>query len=182
MPDAVQSFAQQWLHDFGDKLFGYALTRVGRDAALAEDLVQETLLAGLRGYDRFDHKSSVDTWLISILRRKIIDHYRSKGRRGKEFELDDYFSEHGSIKHLGDWKFQADQLLESREFLDAVQDCIGNLSLPLSEAFSLSVMDELETEEICKILDISPTNLSVRLHRARIAVRRCLEIKWFEKE
>lgn len=182
MPEAAQSFAQLWLQDYGDKLYGFALTRVGHNQALAEDLVQETLLAGLRGYAGFDHQSSVDTWLVSILRRKIIDHYRKTGRRGKEFEIGDYFTDTGSIKHLGDWKFQADQLVENQEFLQAVQGCIGNLSDPLAEAFSLSVIDDLETEETCKILGISPTNLSVRLHRARLAVRRCLEIKWFGDE
>ena len=181
MPEAAQSYAQLWLQEFGDKLYRYALTRVGHDQALAEDLVQDTLLAGIRGFARFDQKSSVETWLISILRRKIVDHYRKTGRRGKEFEIGDYFTDTGSIKHLGDWKFQADQLLENREFLEAVRGCMENLSQPLSEAFSLSVLDELETEEACRILGISPTNLSVRLHRARLAVRRCLEIKWFGK-
>ena len=136
MPDTAQSFAQQWLQDHGDKLYGYALVRVGGDQALAEDLVQETLLAGLRGYQQFDHQASVGTWLVSILRRKIVDHYRKQGRRGKEFDIDDYFTDKGSIKHLGDWKFQAEQLLENREFLDAVRGCIGNLSEPLAEAFS----------------------------------------------
>ena len=180
MPDTAQSFAQLWLRDYGDKLYAYALSRVGGDTALAEDLVQETLLAGLKGFANFAEQATVETWLFSILRRKIIDHYRQQGRRGKEFTYEDYFSEHGSIKHLGDWRFDAEQLLENREFLEAVHGCVQNLSEPLAEAFAASVIDGLDTEQICKRLEITPTNLSVRLHRARLAVRRCLEIKWFE--
>lgn len=181
MPDTAQSFAQLWLRDYGDKLYAFALRRVGGDSGLAEDLVQETLLAGLKGYANFAEQSAVETWLFSILRRKIIDYYRKKGRRGKEFTYEDYFSEHGSIKHLGDWRYDAEQLLQNREFLEAVNGCLQNLSEPLAEAFSASVMDGLDTEEACRRLEITPTNLSVRLHRARLAVRRCLEIKWFEE-
>ena len=177
--ETAQSFAQLWLRDYGDKLYRYALGRVGGNSALAEDLVQETLLAGLKAYNRFEHQATVETWLIGILRRKIVDHYRRQGRRGKEFAIEDYFSEHGSIKHLENWKFDSEELLENREFLEAVQGCLKNLSGPLAEAFSASVLDELDTDEACKLLGVTPTNLSVRLHRARLAMRRCLEIKWF---
>ena len=181
MPDTVQSAAQLWLREYGDKLYAFALSRIGGDSALAEDLVQETLLAGIKGFDKFSHQSTVETWLFSILRRKIVDQYRKQGRRGKEFEYEDYFSEHGSIKNLGDWRFEAEQLLANQEFLNAVKGCVQNLSPPLADAFQASVIDQLDTEEACSLLEISPTNLSVRLHRARLAVRRCLEIKWFEE-
>ena len=180
MPDTAQSTGHLWLQNYGDKLYAFALARVGGDAALAEDLVQETLLAGLKGFDSFSQQSSVETWLFSILRRKIVDHYRKQGRRGKEFAYDDFFSDHGSIKNLSDWRFDAEQLLADKEFIDTVKGCMSQLSTPLKEAFQASVIDELETEEACRLLGISSTNLSVRLHRARLAVRRCLEIKWFE--
>ena len=181
MPETAKMFAQRWLQDHGDRLYGYALGRVGGDVGLAEDLVQETLLAGLRGYDQFENQSTEETWLFGILRKKIIDHYRKQGRRSKEFPLDEFFSEKGSIKHLGDWKFEADRLLENRDFLATVKDCMKTLNPQLAEAFSARVLDDLSTEETCKLLDITPTNLSVRLHRARLSLRRCLEIKWFER-
>lgn len=182
MPEAAQTFAHQWLESYGDKLYSYALARVGWNAGLAEDLVQETLLAGLHGYERFSHKSSVETWLFGILRRKVVDHYRRSGRKTAEVSLEDFFSSSGSVKHLGAWRFNADQLLESREFLETLDSCMSKLNPKLRESFALSVVDELPAEEVCKILEISPTNLSVRLHRARLALRRCLEINWFEGE
>ncbi len=182
MSETAQTFAHRWLQDYGDKLYCYALGRVGGNAALAEDLVQDTLLAGIRGYAQFENKSTVETWLTGILRRKIVDHYRNQERRGKEYPLDEFFSKSGKVKHLRNWKFEAERLLENREFLAVVKGCLQSLNTPLSEAFSLSVIDGLNTEETCKLLGITPTNLSVRLHRARLALRRCLEIKWFGGE
>ena len=182
MPEAAKAFAQRWLVEYGDRLYSYALGRVGGDTALAEDLVQETLLAGLRGYEHFEMQSAVETWLIGILKRKIADHYRNQARRSPEFSLDEFFTDKGSIKHLSDWSFEADRLLENREFLAAVQGCMRSLNPQLAEAFVARVIDGLSSQEACKLLGITPTNLSVRLHRARLALRRCLEIKWFEGE
>jgi len=180
--ETAQTYAHRWLQDYGDKLYHYALARVGGNAALAEDLLQETLLAGMKGYSQFENKSTVETWLTGILRRKIVDFYRQQGRRGREYPIEELFFETGSIKHLENWNFEADQLLENQEFLAAVKSCLQSLNTPLSEAFSLSVVDGLDTKETCKILGITPTNLSVRLHRARMGLRRCLEIKWFGGE
>lgn len=182
MTAAARTTAHQWLAEFGDKLYAYALRRLGGDAALAEDLVQETLLAGLRGYDSFEQKSTVDTWLIGILRRKIVDHFRRAGRRNKEIPLETFFSSHGHIKDVGRWGNDPAELLENREFLDTLDECLRDLSPTLAEAFVACVMDGLDTDQACSVLDITSTNLSVRLHRARLSLRRCLELKWFRED
>jgi len=177
--EATRTFAGQWLEAYGDKLYAFALARVGGDTALAEDLLQETLLAGMRGYKAFRHKASVETWLIGILRRKIVDHHRQRNRRNKEVPLDMFFSTRGHIKDVSAWGYDASQVLEDKEFMETLDACLQDLGAPLAEAFYACAVDELSTEQACSLLGITPTNLSVRLHRARLALRRCLEMKWF---
>ncbi|MEM6330673.1 MAG: sigma-70 family RNA polymerase sigma factor [Planctomycetota bacterium] len=173
--------AAAWLDRYGDKLYAYALARVGGDAPAAEDLVQETLLAGIKAYPRFEGKSAVDTWLISILRRKIIDRFRRLGREPREERPEDsVFDERGSLIDVADWGPDAAARIESKEFFDVLDGCLAELSPPLAEAFTLCVMDGISTEQACSILGVTPTNLSVRLHRARVTLRKLLQSRWFE--
>jgi RNA polymerase sigma-70 factor (ECF subfamily) len=171
--------AQSWLADYGDNLFAYALPRVGGNRAVAEDLVQETLLAGIQGFSAFQADSSVETWLTSILRRKVVDHYRRSGRSQEVPSDDVFFSSAGTIQGVGDWGGDPALLAENREFRGVLQSCLAALNAPLAEAFVAVVMDGLETEAACKLFKVTPTNLSVRLHRARLGLRRCLEKKWY---
>lgn len=182
MNEALRTVAEQWLEAYGDKLYAFALARVGRDATVAEDLLQETLLAGMRGYDAFERKASVETWLFGILRRKIVDHHRRRNRRRKEVSLDTFFSGQGHIKDVGAWGSSASRVLEEKEFMETLEACLQQLSTPLAEAFYTCAVDELSTEQACSLLEITPTNLSVRLHRARLALRQCLEINWFRSK
>lgn len=184
--DDCRHEALTWLEDFGDDLYSYARARVGHQAT-AEDLVQETLLAALTTYDQFRHDASTKTWLFGILRRKVIDHYRRQARQRRTRDGLPNSSPGAVDSNCGpfsmhDWRPQADEQFESQEFRQAFDDCFGKLSPLLGEAFVLRVMDELETSEVCKILGVTSNNLMVRLHRARIALRDCLEKNWFQKE
>lgn len=172
-------FAQVWLEQHGNRLFAYAVARVGGDAALAEDLVQETLLAGIRGYDRFQGNSSVETWLTGILRRKIMDHYRASYRAGANLAVDAYSGILDDVVEARPWSSDAAQVYQNREFREVFDRCLANLSPPLAEAFIATIMDGLDTHQACNVLDITPTNLSVRVHRARLALRNCLQHRWF---
>lgn len=176
---ARQHFAVQWLSQHGDRLYAYALARVGGDAGVAEDLVQETLLAAIKAYPTFKGNSSVATWLLGILRRKVVDRYRREGRNRESAVDEAFFDKHGSIQNVGSWAGDAEQLCQSREFMRVFEECLAELNPPLAEAFVLSVMDGLSTEEACSVLGITPTNLSVRLHRARLALRERLQARWF---
>lgn len=176
-----------WVENYGDVLYRYALVRVGRHET-AEDLVQETLLAALEARGRFDGRSSEQTWLIGILSHKIVDYFRKNSRRDTA-ELDEQqdaprhpgFDQHGSwIAEVGRWPREPTQALESREFWSLFEDCLSKLDPALLAVFSLRELDQLSTEEICKTLELSPTNLRVRLYRARAALRSCLEANWFE--
>jgi RNA polymerase sigma-70 factor (ECF subfamily) len=178
-----------WVSQHGDALFSYALLR-GRRREVAEDLVQETLLAALRAREGFSGRSSERTWLIGILRHKIIDHVRGAARARATGEAD--LAEEtlkGSFDGSGVWKIKLArwscdpaELFENEEFWDMFHKCVHELPPRLDDAYSLRELEGLEMKEICEILGISASNLAVRLHRARLHLRQCLEARWFTAE
>ena len=183
---------QQWVERYGDYLFNYAVVRVN-DTGKAEDLVQETFLAALKARDRFRGDSTERTWLTSILKRKIIDTYRKK-YSSKEtafgeheetvFDGDFYRSEEPFRGHWLEGRgpnshsFLPDGELEQQELMKFINLCIENLQPQLAAAFIMRMIDEEDSDTICKELGITPSNLWVMLHRARLRMRECLEKKW----
>ncbi len=173
-----------FVDDHGDALFRYALQRV-HDQTMAEDLVQETFLAAIQARESFRRESSVRTWLISILRHKILDHFR-KERGGVQLDTSDHlidrcFDQRGSWVHRpGKWSVDPASLLEEEDFWVVFKTCQDALPAQIRTAFSLRVMSEMKAEVVCKELQIAPTNLHVMLHRARARLRACLEANWFQ--
>ena len=182
--DTIQNIdTSKWLDDYGDLMYSYAYTRVN-DADLAKDLVQETLIGGLKGLDNFEGKSSVKTWLFSILKRKIIDFYRQKETR-KTKPLSAFFREKGRVGH---WVPEAapkgkfadfEEDIENKELQDAINNCIGLLPEKWQGVVRDKLVEENDTEEVCKEYEISSSNLWVIIHRAKVQLRDCLEKKWF---
>ena len=177
----------KWLAEYGDFLFSYALSRV-RDVQAAEDLVQETLLSAIRGIGSFENQSTHSTWLIDILRNKLVDYYRSKCRDqslGVEHDASEHlhpFSKSGNWTHgVSTWT-DPSSLMTQEEFQEVMQGCIGELPDLCRQAFEFRVMDELDPDETCRLLGVSATNLAARLYRARIAIRECLSLRWFTPE
>lgn len=179
----------------GDYLFRYALARL-RDPARAEDVVQETFLAALKGGKQFEGRSAEKSWLVGILKNKIYDHFRKASRETAFTDLDFYADEEsdrfvadglmkdGWIHELGplEWSTEPGATLDSEEFWRTYKDCNGKLPKNVATVFNLREVDGVESKEICAILNISEGNLWVMLHRARMALRRCLETNWFGKE
>ena len=173
----------RWVDDHGDCLYRYALVRV-RTPEVAEDLVQETLLVAVRSKDNFAGRSSERSWLVGILKNKIIDYYRKLGRETSftdlEFLEDEYshkFVEQGFWNHhLGphEWRPEADEVMHKGEFWQTMRDCLSKLPQRVADVFMLGEMDNMPSKEICKTLSISESNLWVMLHRARMALRECL--------
>jgi RNA polymerase sigma-70 factor (ECF subfamily) len=171
-----------WLEEHGNYLFRYALTRV-RNREQAEDLVQETLLAGMRAISRFSGKSSIRTWLTSILKHKIIDYFRKSSRETKmdasedfDFVVDREFNSNGQwVSGPPLWKTDPSQAIERAEFWEAYSNCLKELPPNHAKAFVLREIDGESSDEICKVLHITPSNLWVMLHRARMTLRGCLE-------
>jgi len=176
-----------WVDQYGDAMFRFAMLRV-KDDHLAEDLVQETFLAALKAIDNFKGTSSLRTWLIGILKRKIIDHFRKNVIEIPEADLtlwdeeDDreYFDKTGHWKRsLTDWKESPEKLVENGEFWGTFQSCLATLPEAHRRAFTLREFDGYKNDEICKILSITPSNMWVIIHRARAKLRKCLDSNWF---
>lgn len=176
-----------WVNAHGDILFRYALARVGK-RDVAEDLVQDAFLAALSSSKEFEGRSKVQTWLIGILRHKILDHLRKASRRREsDARIREAESSSGSeFFHNGHWRTPVKNWsppssgsLEAAEFWQVLDDCQEKLPHKLESAFRMRDVEELSSDEICELLEISPGNLNVRLHRARLLLRDCLERRWF---
>jgi RNA polymerase sigma-70 factor (ECF subfamily) len=182
---------QSWVDEFGDYLYTIAFVRL-RDQTAAEDAVQETFLAALKAKGRFEGRSTVKTWLVSILKSKIIDILRKRFRDAQvtreeevpDDQLDGFNHDGEWIGHWApgwrpvEWADDPHSLLEKKEFWDALGVCIAALPPRMGTVFVLYEVDGLTTEEICKELSISASNLWVLLHRARHQLRLCLENRW----
>ncbi len=191
---APLSDPERWVDEHGDYLFKYALSRL-RDPAKAEDMVQETFLAALKGSSKFAGRSAEKSWLIGILKNKICDYYRKAGHETSFTDLEFYKDEEsdhfvpdgpfkdGWIHELGpvEWSSPGASL-DSEVFWKTFQDCSNKLPKNVSTVFTLREVDGIESKDICALLNISENNLWVMLHRARMALRRCLETNWFGKQ
>ena len=162
-----------------------------RDEALAEDVVQETLLAALSG-SGFSGKSSLRTWLTGILKHKIVDAIRRKQREptvasafgdiDSEIDIEDL---DGLFQGNGAWDTKPaewgdpDAALSRQQFFEVMNLCLEKLPPNTARVFVMREVMELETDEICKELTITANNLWVILYRARMSLRECLERNWF---
>jgi RNA polymerase sigma-70 factor (ECF subfamily) len=178
----------EWVDRYGDYLFRYAMLRL-RDRSVAEDLVQETFLAGIKDRKSFSGNSSESTWLVGILKHKIADHFRHQAREAP-LEEGDLREQPDSSPFDGsghwangptDWGGNPADLYREKKFLDQLTKCLSGLSPNHANAFTLREIEGADTGEICKVLNVTETNLWVILHRARMLLRRCLETNWFER-
>lgn len=172
------------LEDHGDALYAYARTRLENDDDI-QDCIQETLLAAIKNAETFAGRSSERTWLIGILKFKIIDLYRARAREVRNVETDDadYFGEdrHWQTERAPQaWEKSPLETLEDDELREHLYTCIQNLPAPMRAAVILREFDAAATAEICKQLAITATNLNVILYRARMHLRACLEAAGFK--
>ena len=178
----------RWLREHGDILYRFALGRV-RDPTVAEDMVQETFLAGLKGADGFSGRSAERTWLVGILKHKIIDHFRKNKREvlyGDDWrgttDTETYLDRRGHWKTgQSEWITQPEKAFERKEFWNVLNSCVSQLNDNQRAVFVQRELEDRNAEEICDALDISSSNLWVLLHRARLQLRRCLEPNWLQR-
>ncbi len=177
---------EKWIDLYADYLYHYTITRVD-DSDFAKDLVQETFLSALKGKGSFRGEASERTWLVSILKRKIIDHYRKiNSVKGKREVRTDFYSDGDKKGNWleeavpGEWGNEGAKNIENKELKNALDHCIHNLPEKYRMVFLLKTVQHYETEEICNELDISSSNLWVIIHRARLQLRKCLEENWFK--
>ena len=177
----------EWLETYGDYLYSYALSRIS-SSEQAQDLVQETLLAAFRTHKNFSGKSTVKTWLTTILRSKIVDFFRSRSQSlevsweglTSPFEKEGPMKGHWIESKVPDvWNADAIAKIESDEFHVILSMCLDILPVNWRSVVSLKLLEEMKTDQICKELGINPSNLWVIVHRAKVKLRDCLEKNWF---
>ena len=163
-----------------------------RDDDAAEDAVQETMLAALEGKTAFAGRSALKTWLIAILRNKIVDHIRRAAREprvqlpggdeGNEADFDVLFDRTGHWDEAPQSWGDPHRTLGNNRFHDIFDACMELLPTQTARVFMMREFLGLETDEICKELNISTSNCWVVLYRARMRLRECLQKNWFGGE
>lgn len=175
----------KWIDLHADYLFNYTISRVN-DREMAQDLVQETFLAGLKSMKNFKGEASERTWLISILKRKIIDHYRKINSNKGKAEV--RITSNNESETEGDWLEErvadpfdktAEDTMQNTELGEAILNCLSKLPEKQAEVFRMKTIEGIETEAICNELNITASNLWVIIHRARTAMALCLKENWF---
>jgi RNA polymerase sigma-70 factor (TIGR02943 family) len=183
------SFEQQ-VADLHGYLMKFARLQL-RNETWAEDAVSEVMLAALAKPQTFGNRSQLKTWLVGILKHKIIDAFRLRSREVCQ-SSDSNDSEEDPLEYLG---FKADghyieppaewgnpeQQASSREFFEVLEICISHLPATQGRLFLMREWLELSSEDVCKELGLTATNLYVQLHRARLRLRECLELNWYGK-
>ena len=162
-----------------------------RNDAWAEDAVSETLISALEGAQRFSGRSQLKTWVVGILKHKIIDQFRRGGREvsmeaaaeaAQAESFDDLYTADGHrVDQPLDWG-DPEAAYARVQFFEILQTCVEDLPAALARVFMMREWLELETAQICKESGISATNCFVMLHRARMRLRECLESRWFAAE
>ncbi|GAB4183767.1 MAG: RNA polymerase factor sigma-70 [Calditrichia bacterium] len=179
---------EKWVEEHGDYLLRFAMVRVN-NKQIAEDLVQDTFFSAIKKVDTFEGKSSVRTWLTAIIRRKIIDYYRKKSTHMEEQLPESPFNVEGEM--IGHWRSEfapqewqgnPEDAFNQKEFFLILRDCLSHLPDKIRAVFVMKELDQLDSEYICKEMNITSSNYWVLLHRARLGLRQCLEKNWFQSE
>jgi RNA polymerase sigma-70 factor (TIGR02943 family) len=181
---------EHWISTYADALFGYAYSKTGK-AEIAEDLVQECFLAGLKSQANFKGNSTEKTWLFSILKFKIADYYRKASTKmevsNASMAQEDYSYIETFFTDTGEWTEKATPqnwdidmpaALVNRELRTVLEQCIDKLPPNNKRLILLKLVEEEETEKVCKELNITTTNYWVLIHRAKLKLRACIEKNW----
>lgn len=190
--DSNQIF-REWIDLYSDQLYSWAFYKTSRKET-AEDLVQDTFVAAMQAYTKFENKSSIKTWLFSILKNKIYDYHRNNFKielaseklnsetinsRNNFFDKDEEWI---NSAHPADWGEPNENLLDNLEFNKALKKCLEKLPPQWNSAIQLKYLASKDGKIICQELGITPTNFWQILHRAKLNLRKCIELNWFNKK
>ena len=176
---------ERWVAQYADTLFGFVCARIN-DHTIAEDIVQDTFLSAWRAKDGYKGDATEKNWMFSICKNKIIDYYRKQSREIQKTIAG--LSDSGSFDEWGrwlsdsvptEWGVSADASVMSREFFQILEKCKNRLREMQQAVFVLKYMDDMDSDEICKELNISSSNYWTLMHRAKLQLRGCLEKNWF---
>jgi len=182
---------QNWVDNYSDYLYNYAYYRVNNQE-LAEDLVQDTFLAGINARNTYKAQASEKTWLVSILKNKIIDHYKKASTRNEsplqlntyEAPSYDHFFDKQKMGHWQketspkDWGDRTESQVETKEFYSVLEKCLSGIPEKWQGIFKMSLLDDKDSDLVCKEFKLSSSNFWVIMHRAKLQIRECLEKNW----
>lgn len=175
-----------WVELYSDSMYSWALHKTSSKET-AEDLVQETFMVAVQSFDKFEGKSDPKTWLIAILNNKIKDHYRNSVRKPTIADnsiFEKLFDNHHKWKageRPQEWKEEEGHLLDNSDFQKTLGTCMQKLPKNWLSVIQLKYLEEKNSELICQDLEITTTNLWQILHRAKLQLRKCLELNWFKR-
>jgi RNA polymerase sigma-70 factor (ECF subfamily) len=184
-----KSILEQWVNQFSDELYSWAFFKTS-SKEVAEDLVQDTFMAAFHKIDTFQGKSQPKTWLFSILNNKVIDYYRLSARTTKKnFSLTEnsgYELSDGLFNTYGCWKSndinaawdQDQELLDNPEFNSIMENCMDDLPHKWKLAVTSKYLSDKKTETIYQELEITTSNYWQIVHRSKLLLKKCLELKW----
>lgn len=180
----------EWVDLYGDYLYRYALSRL-KNPEVAADCVQDTFLAGIKALDKFDGRLDIKFWLRGIMRNKIVDQIRKsiKSQTVDISQEDEALMESMWFKYSGiattnpdPWEFNPRKQFDNKEFWAVFLECVDLLKNPIKQAFVLKMLEDKTTEEVCKVMDITPNYLWVLIHRAREQLKSILKEKWLNRD
>lgn len=184
MASTATSTVEKWVEEHSDYLFNYAMSKIG-DREQALDLIQDTFVAALQHIDTFRGDSKPRTWLVSILKRKIIDDWRKSSSR-KTKVVSDYFVADGDSS-AGSWIMEkaphqtissVEEQIMQKEQIDDLTSCMETLPEQWKGVLHAKYMQGKKGDIICGEFDINQSNFWVIVHRAKLALRECLETDW----
>ena len=176
--------AEEWVEKYGDLLYNYTCKRI-TDRTTAEDIVQDTFLSAWKARNTYNGEASEKTWLFTICKNKIIDYFRRRSNNPIQYaEIDTTGNFFDDTNHWRqeeqpkDWGINDKQNIETKEFYNILELCKRKLQAMQQSVFVMKYMEDLEAEEICKVLNLSSSNYWVIIHRAKLQLRKCIEKNW----
>ena len=182
--DAVKKMFENWVVKFGDQLFSWAYHKTS-DKETAQDLVQDTFLSAYKNINKFEGKSQPKTWLFAILNNKIIDFYRKKSKQfvvlSKDYQhqikvTDGFFNEYENWKNQPDLNEQ--HWLDNPDFNSILLNCIEDLPKNWQFIIQSKYILDKKSEEVCQELHITKSNYWQISHRAKLLLKKCIELNW----
>lgn len=175
-----------WVDAYSDSLYSRALYKTSRKE-VAEDLVQETFVVAFQAFSKFEGKSNPKTWLMGILNNKINDHFRQHFQASQDLPstpleqlLFNNNRHWNKTQQPQEWNAE-DSILDDADFTQTLRQCLEKLPSKWASALHLKFWEEKNTQQLCQELGISDTNFWQILHRAKLQLRKCLEVNWFNK-
>lgn len=166
------------VEDHSDYLLSFAMSKLS-DLELAKDLVQDTFVSAITKLETFENRSNIRTWLTSILNRKIIDHWRKAETRYTD-PISSFFDQDGKMRH---WVIDKKNSKSVENVVDKISkeeatmelyNCIEKLPEKWRGVIASKYLEEKVSEDICKEMEITSSNLWVIIHRAKLLLRDCL--------